>query len=96
MDNDALKNLSLKDINLLTKENITIFFSSFNFKEFLIKIMNFNSHNQIETINNKYIDLISKSNNCYFQEPVTSLITNKSNSKNKAQLNNLTTNKERI
>ena len=84
MDNDALKNLSLKDINLLTKENITIFFSSFNFKEFLIKIMNFNSHNQIETINNKYIDLISKSNNCYFQEPVTSLITNKSNSKNKA------------
>ena len=84
MDKETLKNLSLKDINLLTKENITIFFSSFNFKEFLIKIMDFNSHNQIETINNKYLDLISKSNNCYFQEPVTSLITNKYNNKNKA------------
>ena len=84
MDKDTLEKLSLKDINLLTKENITNFFSSFNFKEFLIKLMDFDSHNQIETINNKYIDLISKSNNCYFQEPVTSLITNKYNIKNKA------------
>ena len=84
LDKDTLKYLSLKDINLLTKENITNFFSSFNFKEFLIKIMDFNSHNQIETINNKYIDLISKSHNCYFQEPVTSLITNKNNNKNKS------------
>ena len=84
MDKDALDRLCLKDMNLLTKENISIFFSSFNFKEFLIKIMDFDSQNQIETINNKYIDLISKSNNCYFQEPVTSLITNKNNVKNKA------------
>ena len=82
--NLLLKALNLYKINLLTKENITIFFSSFNFKEFLIKLMEFKSQNQIEIINNKYIDLISKSNNCYFQEPVTSLITDKQSNKNKA------------
>ena len=81
--NLLLKALYLNKINLLTKDNITIFFNSFNFKEFLIKLMEFKTKNQIEIINNKYIDLISKSNNCYFQEPVTSLITNKQNNKNK-------------
>ncbi len=82
--NLILKALNLYKINLLTKENITIFFSSFNFKEFLIILMEFKNQNQIEIINNKYIDLISKSNNCYFQEPVTSLITDKQSNKNKA------------
>ena len=82
--NLILKSLNLYKINLLTKENITIFFSSFNFKEFLIILMEFKNQNQIEIINNKYIDLISKSNNCYFQEPVTSLITDKQSNKNKA------------
>ena len=84
MDKDTLDKLNFKDINLLTKENITNFFSSFNFKEFLIKLMDFDSYDQIDTINNKYVDLITKSNICYFQEPVTSLITNKYNNKNKA------------
>ena len=82
--NLLLKSLNLYKINLLTKENITIFFSSFNFKEFLIILLEFKNQNQIEIINNKYIDLISKSNNCYFQEPVTSLITDKQSNKNKA------------
>ena len=80
-----LKAININKLNLLTKENISNFFNSFNFKEFLIKIMDYTTQNQIEMINNKYIDLITKANNYYIKEPLTSLITdNHGNNKNKA------------
>ena len=80
-----LKAINITKLNLLTKENISNFFNTFNFKEFLIKIMDYTTQNQIEMINNKYIDLITKANNYYIKEPVTSLITDKhGNNKNKA------------
>ena len=75
--NLIVNSLNLNDLNFLNKENITLIFNSFNFKELLIKFIDFKNQYQIEKINNKYIDLISKSNNCYFQEPITSLINNK-------------------
>ena len=92
MNDPLLKVISLNDINLMTKENVSTFFNSFNFKELLIKMIDFQSENQISTINNRYIDLISKANNCYFQEPVTSLLANKQNNKNKVDnvMENLT------
>ena len=86
LDDLFLNVININNMDFITKETINIFFNSFNFKEFLIKYMDFKTQSQIEKINNKYIDLISKSNNCYFQEPVTSLINNKQkdNNKNKA------------
>ena len=77
LDDLVLISLNLSDLNFMNKENITISFNSFNFKELLIKFMDFKSENEIEKINNKYMNLISKSNNCYLQEPVSSLIINK-------------------
>ena len=82
--NLLLKTININNINMLTRDNITNIFSSLNFKEFLIKIMDFKSENQIEEINNKYFDLIAKSNSYYIQEPVASLINDKQgNNKNK-------------
>ena len=82
--NAVLKSINISKINLLIKDNITNFFSTFNFKELLIKIMDFKTQTQIEMINNKYMDLITKTNIFYIQEPVTSLITDKhSSNKNK-------------
>ena len=83
IDNLFLNIINITNMNVLTKENITLFFNSFNFKEFLIKYMDYKIKQQIENINNKYIDLISKSNICYFQEPVTSLINKHKDKDNK-------------
>ena len=84
IDDLLLNVININDLQLLTKDNINYFFNSFNFKELLIKIMDFQSQYQIEKINNKYIDLILKSNNCYFQEPVISLVNKNKDSKSKS------------
>ena len=85
LDDLTLNRLNINDMDLLTKNYITEAFSSFNFKEFLLKYMDFKIKNQIEKINNKYMDLILKSNNCYFQEPVITLLSNRTkDNKNKS------------
>ena len=85
LDDLTLNRLNINDMDLLTKNYITEAFSSFNFKEFLLKYMDFKIKNQIEKINNKYMDLILKSNNCYFQEPVITLLSNRAkDNKNKS------------
>ena len=82
-DDLLLKVMNINDLELLTKDNVNTFFNSFNFKEFLIKFMDYKSQNQVEIINNKYLDLVSKSNNCYLQEPIISLINDKKDNKHK-------------
>ena len=83
LDDLLLKVMNINDLELLTKDNINIFFNSFNFKEFLIKFMDFKSQQQVEIINNKYLELVSKSNNCYLQEPIISLVNDRKDSKHK-------------
>ena len=75
-------NLNINDI--LTRENLSIAFSSININELIIKFFDFKHKSQIEIINFKFIDLIAKSNTCYLQEPVDSIISSKSEKKIKS------------
>ena len=83
LDDLLLKVMNINDLELLTKDNVNIFFNSFNFKEFLIKFMDFKSQQQVEKINSKYLELVSKSNNCYLQESIISLVSDRKDSKHK-------------
>ena len=83
LDDLLLNAMNINDLEILTRENINILFNSFNFKELLIKFMDFKSQQQVENINNKYLDLISKSNNCYLQEPIISVVKNRKDIKHK-------------
>ena len=77
INENILKELDLDIIDLLTKDNISFVFSSYNINELIIKFMDFKNKAQIEIMNFKIIDLIAKSNICYFQEPLNSNIANK-------------------
>ena len=74
-------NLNINDI--LTRENLSISFSTIEINDLIIKFFDFKHKSQIEIINFKFIDLIGKCNICYLQEPVDSLINNKVDKKSK-------------
>ena len=74
---DAINELYLNSFEILTKNNISSIFSSFNINQLIIKFMDVKNKSHIETHSFNLIDLISKSNICYFEEPVDDLINNK-------------------
>ena len=83
INENIISNLKLDINDILTKENISLTFSSIDINELIIKFFDYKHKSQIEIINFKFIDLISKSNMCYLQEPVYSLICNKNEKKPK-------------
>ena len=84
---DISNKLNLDCNDLLTKVNIALIFSSFNINELIIKFSAFKSKSQIEILNFIYIDIIAKSNICYFQEPVDNIINDKPDEKSKGNKN---------
>ena len=83
--NDKLLNtLNINEMDILSKENISLIFSSFNFNEFLIKYIALKAQYYVERITNKYIELISKSKNCYLQESI--ILINNREDKNKVNI----------
>ena len=80
---NVLNELNLNIDDILTQENLSTAFSSFNINELIIKFFGFKHKSQVEIINFKFIDLIAKCNTCYLQEPVDSLFTNKIDKKTK-------------
>ena len=87
---DSINSLiNIRNLLLLTKNNINKSFSSFNFNELILKITNFQTENQIKAINSKYLELIQKSKKLYFQNSLNTL--NQDNievSNNNNQINN--------
>ena len=86
LDDLLLNTMNINDLEFLKKDNINNFFISFNFKELLIKFMDFKTQQQVEKINNKYSDLITKSNKCYLQEPIISFVNERKDNKHKTYL----------
>ena len=84
INENVVNKLNINPYDILTKEDISTIFSSFNINELIIKFMDFGNKSQIEFITSKFIDIINKSNLCYFQEPVNSFIKNKKDEKTKS------------
>ena len=82
-----LNKLNLDSNDLLTKVNIALIFSSFTINELIIKFSDFKNKSQIEILNFIYMDIIARSNICYFQEPVDNFINNKPDEKSKENKN---------
>ena len=70
--------IKLTNMELLSKNNLSKCFSSFNFHELLIKVTNFQGEMQIQEINKKYSDLIQKSRKLYFQNSISAFQSNTS------------------
>ena len=66
------QNIKLSEMKIMNKNNLNLSFSSFNFEQLLIKLINTMDLSQIKNINSNYQDLIAKSNLCYFQESIYS------------------------
>ena len=79
---ENLNELNLNSFELLTKNNISSIFSSFNINELVIKFMDVKNKSHIETLSFNLIDLVAKSNICYFQEPVDDLMNLQKDNKN--------------
>ena len=66
------QNINLSEMKIMNKNILNLCFSSFNFEQLLIKLINTMNLSQIKKINSNYQDLIAKSNLCYFQESIYS------------------------
>ena len=78
----TINKIKLTDLFILTKNNINKCFSSFNFYELLIKVTNFQTESQIQEINTKFAELISKSQKFYLQNSISALQNNINNDNN--------------
>lgn len=99
------QSINLSELKIMNKNILNLCFSSFNFEQLLIKLINTMDLSQIKTINSNYQDLIAKSNLCYFQESIYSFspiendddfndnsLTPRNYPNSKVNLNNLTKN----
>ena len=84
-ENSIVNSINLNNLLLLSKNNISRCFSTFNFNELIIKVTNFQNVNQVKTINSKYLELIQKSRRLYFQNSITTII--QANIENSEQIN---------
>lgn len=78
--NNILKNKTLidnqiktNDLLLLSQNNLTKCFSTFNFNELFIKTTNFKDENEIREINTKYLEFIQKSKKLYFINSISTI-----------------------
>ena len=83
INENVINELNLDINDILTRENLYNCFSTIEINDLIIKFFDFKHKSQIEIINFKFIDLIAKCNICYLQEPVDSLINNKTYKKSK-------------
>ena len=81
-DNSKTYSIKVNNLILLTKNNISKCFSSFNFNEIVLKVTNFQTENQIKEINLRYLELIQKSRKLYFQNSITTLNQNNNSNDN--------------
>jgi len=79
-DNLNIYPIKLNNLILLTKNNLSKCFFSFNFNEIVLKVTNFQTENQIKEINLRYLELIQKARKLYFQNSITTL--NQTNNNN--------------
>ena len=96
------QSITLSEMKIMNKNILNLCFSSFNFEQLLIKLINTMDLSQIKKINSNYHDLIAKSNLCYFQESIYSFtqidndddnndnsLTPRNHQKTKVNINNL-------
>ena len=76
INDDIIYKLNLEIKDLKTKDNIISIFNTLNINELIFKFADTKNKENIEKISSKFIYLISKSNICYIQELVDTLINN--------------------
>ena len=84
INENLIKKINLELNDFIDKDNINTIFNYFNINELIFKFMDTKNTQNIENISVKFINLIAKSNICYIQEPVDTLLnTNKQKDKDK-------------
>ena len=76
INENLINKINFEFNDFITKDNINAIFNHFNINELIFKFSETKITQNIENISIKFINLIAKSNICYIQEPVETLINN--------------------